>query len=125
MAEEGKKRIVFLLKSGLNNPGLARAGLMFASISASMDVETILYCIQDGSDVLVKGVPEKERVEPGKPSIKQRLQDAIDAGVKFELCEATARLKGIKQEDLIPEARIVGAARLIDLTLDSDGVLCY
>lgn len=122
---EGKKRIVFLLKSGLGNPGLARAGLMFAAISATMDVETILYCVQDGSDVLVKGMPEKEQVAPGKPSIKQRLQEAIDAGVQLELCEATARLKGIKQEDLIPQARIVGAARLIDLTLDSDGVLCY
>lgn len=123
MAEN--KRIVFLLKHGLDNPGVARAGLMFASISAAMDVETILYCIQDGADVLLKGAPEKEKVAPGKPSIKQRLQEAIDAGVKFELCEATARLKGVKQEDLIPQAQIVGAARLIDLTLDSNGVISY
>jgi len=113
------------LKTGFNQPGITRAALMFSSISAAMDVDTIVYCVQEGADILVRGAVDKEEAKPGIPTIKQRLEEAIDAGVRFEICDATAKVRGIKKEELIPQARIVGAARLIDLALDSDKVISF
>jgi predicted peroxiredoxin len=121
----GEKKLIFLLKTGFNQPGITRGALMFAGISASMDVETVIYCVQEGADPMVKGALDKEEVKPGVPTIKQRLQEVIDAGVDIQVCSATANLKGIKEEDLIEQARITGAATLIDLALDSDNVICW
>jgi predicted peroxiredoxin len=124
MAEK-KRKLVFLLKTGFNKPGITRGALMFSAIAASMGVETVLYCVQEGADIKVKGAVDKEEVKPGVPTIKQRLQEAIDAGVEIQVCSATAKLKGIKQEDLIEQAKITGAATLIDLALESDNVICW
>jgi predicted peroxiredoxin len=120
-----KKKLVFLLKTGFNKPGITRGALMFSAISASMNVETVLYCVQEGADIMVRGAVDREEVKPGVPTIKQRLQEAIDAGVDIQVCSATAKLKGITQEDLIEPARITGAATLIDLALSSGNVICW
>lgn len=98
---------------------------MFATISATMDVKTTVYCIMEGAEVLVKGNPNKDVVEEGKPNLAQRLDEAIKAGVKIVLCDRTLRAKNIDPAKLIPEAKIVGAATLIDLALDADGTLTF
>lgn len=98
---------------------------MFATISATMDVKTTVYCIMEGAEILVKGNPEKDVVEEGKPNLVQRLDEAIKAGVEILLCDRTLRAKNIDPKDLIPQAKIVGAATLIDLALEADGTLTF
>src|SRR5574337_1743584 len=107
-AEEKKQENLFLvvLRSGLNAPGQVRAALMYASIAAAMNQDVIVYCVQEGADVMVKGAPEKEQTKPGMPTIAQRLAEAIEIGVRLEVCEQTADTRGIKAEDLIPEAKL-------------------
>lgn len=119
------ERMLFFLTHGLNAPQLARACFMFATISATMDVDTTIYCVMEGSEILVKGNELKDVVEPGKPDLAQRMREAMDAGVKIMVCDRTLRAKNIPIEELIPEARIVGAATLIDLALEADGTLTF
>ncbi|MDA8064931.1 MAG: DsrE family protein [Thermaerobacter sp.] len=116
-----------LLSSGLDNPALARSALMFATVArAAYDLRTVVYCVQNGADVLVKGGAEKEPpLKPGLPTMKQRLAEALEAGVELQVCEVTAINKGIREEDLIPGARITGAATLIDLSMDAVGSLSF
>jgi predicted peroxiredoxin len=120
-----KKKMLFFLIHGLDALQLARACFMFATISAMMDVETTIYCIMGGAEVLVKGTAEKDSVAPGKPNLVQRMDEAIKAGVRIVLCDRTLRAKDISPEELIPEAKIVGAATLIDLALDADATLTF
>lgn len=120
-----KEKLLVMLATGTNNPPVVRSALMFASIGASMGVETTLYCVQDGVEAMVKEYIEKEKVVPGKPSTRQRLQEAIKMGVDIQVCETACRNKNIKQEDLVEGARITGAATLIDLALDADATLCF
>ncbi len=117
-------RLVFVLTTGLSSPGVTRATLMFSAISAAMDVETTLFCVQDGVEVMVRGALDGEEVSPGVPTIKQRLDEAIEAGVEILVCEQTMRVKGISEDELIPEAAVSGAATLIDLALEAENVLC-
>jgi predicted peroxiredoxin len=120
-----KKKMLFFLIHGLDALQLARACFMFASISAMMDVETTIYCIMGGAEVLVKGTAEKDSIAQGKPNLVQRMDEAIKAGVRIVLCDRTLRAKDISPEELIPEAKIVGAATLIDLALDADATLTF
>jgi predicted peroxiredoxin len=53
------------------------------------------------------------------------MNEAIQAGVKIVLCDRTLRAKDISPDELIPEAKIVGAATLIDLALDADATLTF
>jgi predicted peroxiredoxin len=118
------ERLVFVLTTGFNSPGITRATLMFSAISAAMDVETTLFCVQDGAEIMVRGALEREEVKQGVPTIKQRLEEAIEAGVEILVCEQTMRVKGIREEELIEEAKVSGAATLIDLALEARNVLC-
>ena len=118
-------KFLFFLTHGLNAPQLARACFMFASISATMDVDTTVYCIMEGAEVLVKGNSEKDPVEEGKPNLTQRIDEAVKGGVKIMVCDRTLRAKNINPEDLLPAVKIVGAATLIDLALDANGTLTF
>ena len=126
-AEEKKEDSLFLvvLRSGLNAPGQVRAALMYASIAAAMDQHVVVYCVQEGADVMVKGAPEKEQTKPGVPTIAQRLAEAIEIGVRLEVCEQTADTRGIKAEDLIAEAKLIGGASLIDYAIRARGQLTF
>jgi len=117
--------MLFFLTHGLNAPQLARACFMFATISATMGIDTTVYCIMEGSEILVKGNEEKDVVEQGKPNLAQRMREAIEAGVKILVCDRTLRAKNIPHDRLIPEAKVVGAATLIDLALEADGTLTF
>ncbi len=126
-AEEKQEENLFLvvLRSGLNAPGQVRAALMYASIAAAMNQDVIVYCVQEGADVMVRGAPEKEQTKPGIPTIAQRLAEAIEIGVRLEVCEQTADTRGIKAEDLIPEAKLIGGASLIDYAIRTRGQLTF
>lgn len=126
-ATEREEENLFLvvLRSGLEAPGQVRAALMYASLAAAMDQNPVVYCVQQGADVMVKGAADKEPTKPGAPTIKQRLAEAIEMGVRIEVCEQTALVRNIKPEDLIPEAKLVGGARLIDYAIRARGSLTF
>ncbi len=126
--QEKKVEPLFLVvcTSGLNAPATARSALMFATIAATANSRTILYCVQDGVDLMVKGAVDREPdTKPGKPTLKQRLQEAVESGIEFQVCSQSFANKGLKEDDLISQAKITGAATLIDLALDSDGFLAF
>lgn len=103
-----------------------RSALMFASLSASADMETVVYCVQNAVDVMVKGAVEKnENPEPKTPSLKQRLEEAAALGVKIQCCTQTMKNKGIEAGDLIEGVEPAGAMSLIDLTTKARGTICF
>jgi predicted peroxiredoxin/TusA-related sulfurtransferase len=123
--KEEERLFLVVLRSGLESPGQVRAALMYASLAAAMDQDAVVYCVQQGADVMVKNAADKEETKPGMPTIKQRLAEALDMGVRIEVCEQTALVRNIKAEELIPEAVLVGGARLIDYAIRSRGSLTF
>jgi tRNA 2-thiouridine synthesizing protein A len=123
--KEEERLFLVVLRSGLEAPGQVRAALMYASLAVAMDQNAVVYCVQQGADVMVKGAADQEKVQPGAPTIKQRLEEAIEMGVRLEVCEQTALVRKIKAEELIPEAVLVGGARLIDYAIRARGSLTF
>ena len=124
--KEGNGYVV-VCASGFDHMPRVRSALMFASLAASADMDTVLYCVQDAVDVMVRGaIEQQERSSAsGLPSIAGRLEDALECGVRIECCTQTMANKGLTPEDLIAEAHPAGAMNLISLTTRARGSISF
>ena len=103
-----------------------RSALMFASLAASAEMHTVLYCVQNAVDVMVKGGIEQNEVpEPGSPTLLDRLEEAMALGVHIQCCTQTMKNRGIESSDLIEGVEPAGAMSLIDLTSKASGSICF
>ncbi len=121
-----RKKFAVQLSTGARDVGKVKSALMFATLAQYSGCDTVVYCVQDGADALVKGVIREEGLlPPGVPTFEQRLAEAREAGVRFQLCEQAARNRNLTKEDLIEGAEIAGGIHLIVYALEYDGVLFF
>jgi len=117
---EARKKLLFVQTSGTDTPERLYAPFILASTARAMDVDASIYFIIKGITVVKKG--EAEKVKIGAfPSLREVMNQAIKAGVKFMVCEQSCMLLGLGRGDFIDEAKVVGAATLNDLVLEADG----
>jgi len=126
MENAGRKRFCVQLSTGGRDVGKVRSALMFATLARLSDCDTVLYCVQDGADAVVKGrIREEGTLPPGVPTYEQRLAEARAAGVRFQLCGEAARIRNVTQEDLVEGTEITGGIQLITYALEYDGMLFF
>ncbi|MDH5267191.1 MAG: DsrE/DsrF/DrsH-like family protein [Candidatus Bathyarchaeota archaeon] len=119
-----KKRMLYVQTSGVDTPERTYAPFILATTAAMMNIEATIYFLIKGVTVVKKG--EAEKIKLGSfPSLKEVIDQATRAGVKLQVCEQSTQLLGLSRGAFIPEAKVVGAATLNDLTLDADAVLCF
>jgi len=119
-----KENILYIQTSGVDAPERLYAPFILATTAAMMGIEATIYFVIKGVTVVKKGEAEKIRIG-GFPSLKEVMEQAVNAGVRLMVCEQSCMLLGIPRGDFAPEARIVGAATLNDLALNADAVLCF
>jgi predicted peroxiredoxin len=126
-AEECRRDLfIVLCASGFENIARARSALMFAALAASADYRTVLYCIQNAVDIMVKGgIEEREKPQPGVPTLRQRLDEAMEMGVEIQCCTQTMANKNITERDLITGVMAAGAMSLIEMTSRARGSLSF
>jgi len=118
------KKLLYVQTSGTDTPERLYAPFILATTAVAMDVEAGIYFVIKGVMGVKKG--EAEKIKLGDfPSLKEVMEQAIQAGVKLYVCEQSTQLLGIDKGDFIPEAKIVGAATLNDLALDADAILNF
>ena len=84
-----------------------------------MDIKATVYYLGTGLKILKPG--EAEKIKLGSfPSVKEMIDKAMEMGVEFLVCEASKRMLGWEEVELIPGVKIVGAATLNDLVLEAD-----
>jgi len=129
MAEKGKtprKKFAVQLSSGISDVGRVKSALMFATIAQCSGCNTVVYCVQDGADAVVRGrILEEGTLPPGTPTFEQRLGEALQAGVRFQLCQQVAQNRNLRKEDLIDGAEIVSGLSLVLYALEYDGMLFF
>lgn len=121
----GRKKFAVQLSTGARDVGKVKSALMFAALAQYSGCDTVLYCVQDGADALVRGAIREEGLPPGVPTFEQRLREAREAGVRFQLCEQVAMNRHLTREDLVEGAEIAGGIHLIVYALEYDGVLFF
>jgi len=115
---------LFVLSKGFNEPGVVKTTFMLAAISAMMDMKTTVFCFQDAVEILVKGALDKEEKKEGIPTMKQRLREAIEAGVEILACSQALAIRNLKEEDLIEDVKVVGAGTFIFRAMDAKRIVC-
>ncbi len=119
-----KKKILYVQTSGVDTPERAYSPFILATTAMSMDLDATVYFLIKGITLVKKG--EAEKIKLGTfPALKEVMDRALKAGVKFMVCEQSCALLGIPRGDFVENANIVGAATLNDLVLDADAVLCF
>ena len=117
-----KKKILYVVTSGVDTPERTYAPFILATTAVAMGIDATIYYLIKGVTVVKQG--EAEKIKLGNfPSLKQIMDQAIKAGVKIEVCEQSCMLLGLERGDFVKSAKIVGAATLNDRILDADAVL--
>jgi predicted peroxiredoxin len=119
-----KKRILYVQTSGVDSPERLYSPFVLAQTAAAMDLDATIYFLGMGITVVKKG--ESEKVQMGSfPKLKEVMDQAVKAGVKMMVCEQSTQLLNMKRGDFVESAKVVGAATLNDLVLESDGVMWF
>ena len=119
-----KKKILYVQTSGVDTPERLYAPFILGATATAMGLDATIYFVIKGVTIVKKGAAEKIKMGTF-PTLRQTMDQAIKAGVKLAVCEQSCMLLGISRGEFISEAKIVGAAKLNDLALDADAVLCF
>jgi predicted peroxiredoxin len=119
-----KKRILYVQTSGIDTPKRLYSPFVLGMTAKAMDIDATIYFLGMGVTVVKKGEAEKVR-EGSFPTVKEIMDQAAAAGVKFMVCEQSTQLLNLDRGDFIEQAEIVGAATLNDLVLDADGTMWF
>ncbi len=119
-----KKNILYVQTSGVDSPKRLYSPFVLGMTAKAMDIDATIYFLGLGITVVKKG--EAEKVKEGNfPTLKEIMDQAASAGVKFMVCEQSTQLLNLDRGDFIDEAKVVGAATLNDLVLDADGTMWF
>ena len=120
----GKKKILYVQTSGVDTPKRLYSPFVLGMTAKAMDIDATVYFLGLGITVVKKG--EAEKVKEGNfPTVKEIMDQAAAAGVKFLVCEQSTQLLNLDRGEFIDEAKIVGAATLNDLVLDADATMWF
>jgi predicted peroxiredoxin len=121
-----RKKFAVQLSTGSKDVGKVKSAIMFATIAQCSGCDAVVYCVQDGADAVVKGaIREEGTLPPGIATFEQRIEEALQVGVTFQLCQQVAVNRNLKKEDLLEGTEIVGGIRLITYALEYDGMLYF
>ena len=119
-----KKKILYVQTSGVDSPKRLYSPFVLGMTAKAMDIDATIYFLGLGITVVKKG--EAEKVKEGNfPTLKEIMDQAAAAGVKFLVCEQSTQLLNFDRGGFIKEAKIVGAATLNDLALDADATMWF
>lgn len=121
---EKRRKLLFVQTSGVDTPERLYSPFILASTAKAMDVDSTIYFLIKGVTIVKKGEAEKIKLG-GFPSLREVMDQAAEAGVRLMVCEQSCMLLGLDRGNFVEGAKIVGAATLNDLVLESDGVLCF
>jgi len=121
-----KKKLLYVQTSGIDTPQRLYSPFILAQTALAMDVEPIIYFLGEGVIVVKKG--EAEKIKMGNfPSLKDVMNETLRKGVKLLICQQSAQLFGEKltPDDFVDGSKVVGAATLNNLVLETNGTMWF
>ena len=107
-----------------DSPERQYSPLVLAQTAKAMDLKPKVYFLGMGLKVLKPGAAEE--IQLGSfPSLKEMLDKTMEMGIEILVCEASKQMLGWDKVELIPGVKIVGAATLNDLALDSGTTMWF
>jgi predicted peroxiredoxin len=114
-------RFCVSLTCAKDNTDKATVALVIANAAAASDKETIVFLSTEGVRLSQKGAAAGIH-EDGFAPLQDLLQNFVKAGGKLLVCSPCFKKRGLKEEDLVEGAVIVGGAKLVEFL--SQGAPC-
>ena len=118
------KKILYVQTSGLDNPERLYAPFILGATATAMGIDATIYFLIKGVTVVKEGAAEKIKLG-SFPTLKEVMDQAVEAGVKLMVCEQSCMLLGLQRGEFTEATKIVGTATLNDLLLEADAVLSF
>ncbi len=98
--------------------------LVLAQTAKSMDLKPRVYYLGQGLRILKPGAAEEIKLGDF-PSVYEMIQKTIEMGIDVYVCEASKRMLGLEEVELIPGVKVVGAGTLNDLALEAGATMWF
>ena len=107
-----------------DNPERQYSPLVLAQTAKAMDLNPKIYYLGQGLRILLSG--EAEKIKLGSfPSLQEMINKTLEMGIEIYVCEASKQMLEMDEVSLIPGVKIVGAATLNDLVLESGATMWF
>lgn len=126
MSEE-VKTLLYVQTNGTEAPERAATPFYLAASAAAMDVQVGIYFTVNGPTLLVRGVAEElipKKDGKGAP-LRRFIDQAVELGVKFYVCQPSLDLNNLRYEDLIDGVEMIGGAAFNDMAMEADSVISF
>jgi uncharacterized protein len=94
MAE--KKKLLYVQTSGVDTPKRLYSPFVLGMTAKAMDIDATIYFLGLGLTVVKKGIAETVK-EGDFPSLKEIMDQAINAGVELLICEQSTQLLNMER----------------------------
>jgi len=98
--------------------------LVLAQTAKMMDIKPRVYYLGAGLKTLIPGNAEKIKLG-NFPNVLDMIKKTLEMDIEILVCEASKQMLGLDNVKLIPGVKIVGAATLNDLALDSGTTMWF
>jgi uncharacterized protein len=106
-------RLLFHCSHGRDDPERAIVPFIAANVAAASGQEAVVLLTIEGAWLCRSGYADEVELE-GFPKLTQLMSDFVGAGGEIWGCSACTTPRGITEDDLVPGARIVGAAAIVE-----------
>ena len=127
MSEEEVKTIMYVQTHGVDEPSKSATPFFLAAAAAAMDIEASIYFTMNGATLLKKGVAEELTIKRGEggQSLRFFMDQSMDLGVNFYVCQPSLDLHGLAMNDLIDGVQMIGGAAFNGMALEADAVISF
>ena len=120
------KRVLVVATFGSENPERCPGPFVFAVDAAKGGAEAGICFVLQAPLILKQGVAENLRPKKGARTIREFIDEALESGVRFYVCDTALQLCDMTPDDLIEEVEdLVGPSFLVKEGLNSDLVLSF
>jgi predicted peroxiredoxin len=116
------EKVVVNLSSGPERPDAVTMAFLVADSALSSGKELVVFLSLEAVRLAIPGEAEKV-TEPGYKPVSDLFAAVADAGGELFCCRPCCRTRGIEADQLVPNARIAGAMKLLEWMGDDSTVV--
>ena len=118
------KKLVVVISRGLDDERSSVAwSIANGGINNGLDVS--IFLVSSAVDWVRKGAAEYARPNPEDPTMKEMIQNVIDAGCTISVCPPCTKVRGYTQADLIEGVQIKGSVVIHEPIKEGAAVLTF
>ena len=106
-------KLIFHCSHGREDPERAILPFIAANVAATAGQDAVVLLTIEGAWLATQGYADSIKLQ-GFPDLKPLMQEFVDNGGQIWGCGACTNPRGIKEDDLVKGATIVGAAKVVE-----------